>query len=94
MKSTGYVFVYLYPTYHKGRLGKAKQFFSRAAAVAMGVNVDGRRDLLGNSCGGGFVYKGADCQSEVFWVEVIASFRVTGFSDIKLVVNDALLDLS
>jgi putative transposase len=46
-QETGYAYVYLDATYLNGRQGKAQQVTSRAAVVAMGVNADGRRELLG-----------------------------------------------
>ena len=47
LQETGYAYVYMDATYLHGRLGKALQVCSRAVVVAMGVNVDGRRELLG-----------------------------------------------
>ena len=32
----------------------------------MGVNIDGRRELLGNPCGEGFAYKVGDSETEGF----------------------------
>ena len=61
-ESSSYAYVYLDATYLKGRLGKAQQVCSRAVVVAMGVNEDGRRELLGNS-------KVDDSESEPFWAE-------------------------
>ena len=54
---------------------------SRAVVVAMGVNVDGRRELLGYSCGEGFAYKVGDNESEGFWNEFIASLIAAGCDD-------------
>jgi hypothetical protein len=67
LESSSYAYVYLDATYLKGRLGKAQQVCSRAVVVAMGVNEDGRRELLGNSCGEGFAYKVGNSESEPFW---------------------------
>ncbi len=43
--------MYLDATYLDGRLGRAMQVCSRAVVVAMGVNADGRRELLGLEVG-------------------------------------------
>jgi transposase-like protein len=56
LQETGYAYIYLDATYLKGRLGKALQVCSRA--VVVGVNSDGRRELLGLKVG--------DSQTEVF----------------------------
>ena len=61
LESSSYAYVYLDATYLKGRLGKAQQVCSRAVVVAMGVNEDGRRELLGLKVG--------DSESEPFWAE-------------------------
>ena len=47
----------------------------------MGVNVDGRRELLGLKVG--------DSESESFWSEFIASLKERGLTDVKLVISDA-----
>jgi len=64
LQEAGYAYVYLDATYLKGRLGKAQQVCSRAVVVAMGVNEDGRRELLGLKVG--------DSESETFWAEFIS----------------------
>jgi transposase-like protein len=46
-----YPHLYLDATYLHGRLGKTLQVCSRAVVVAMGVNADGRRELLGLKVG-------------------------------------------
>ena len=51
LEEGGYAYVYLDATYLHGRLGKALQVCSRAVVVAMGVNADGRRELLGIQVG-------------------------------------------
>jgi putative transposase len=61
LQESGYAYVYLDATYLHGRLGKALQVCSRAVVVAMGVNADGRRELLGLKVG--------DSESEGFWSE-------------------------
>jgi putative transposase len=46
LDGTRYPYLYLDATYLHGRLGKTLQVCSRAVLVAMGVNADGRRELL------------------------------------------------
>jgi putative transposase len=67
LQESGYAYVYLDATYLKGRLGKALQVCSRAVVVAMGVNADGRRELLGLKVG--------DSETEAFWAEFITSLK-------------------
>ena len=89
LQETGYAYVYLDATYLHGRLGKALQVCSRAVVVAMGVNTDGRRELLGLKVG--------DSESEGFWSAFLASLIAAGFCEavergltgVKLVVSDA-----
>ena len=71
-----------------GSLGKALQVCSQAVVVAMGVNVDGRRELLGLKVG--------DSESEGIWSEFIASLIAagceaveSGLTGAKLVISDA-----
>jgi putative transposase len=80
LESSCYAYVYLDATYLKGRLGKAQQVCSRAV-VAMGVNEDGRRELLGLKVG--------DSESEPFWAEFIAHLKERGLAGVKLVISDA-----
>jgi putative transposase len=81
LESNSYAYVYLDATYLKGRLGKAQQVCSRAVVVAMGVNEDGRRELLGLKVG--------DSESEPFWAEFISHLKERGLSGVKLVISDA-----
>jgi transposase-like protein len=89
LQESGYAYVYMDATYLHGRLGKALQVCSRAVVVAMGVNVDGRRELLGLKVG--------DSESEGFWSVFIASLIAAGFCEavergltgVKLVISDA-----
>jgi putative transposase len=89
LESSSYAYVYLDATYLKGRLGKAQQVCSRAVVVAMGVNEDGRRELLGLKVG--------DSESETFWAEFISHLIAAGFCEavergldgVKLVISDA-----
>ncbi|CAK6697031.1 MULTISPECIES: IS256 family transposase [unclassified Synechococcus] len=94
LQESGYAYVYLDATYLKGRLGKALQVCSRAVVVAMGVNVDGRRELLGLKVG--------DSETEGFWSEFLASLIAAGFCEavergltgVKLVISDAHVGLT
>jgi transposase-like protein len=81
LQETGYAYVYLDATYLHGRLGKALQVCSRAVVVAMGVNTDGRRELLGLKVG--------DSETEGFWAEFITSLKERGLTGVRLVVSDA-----
>jgi putative transposase len=81
LQEAGYAYVYLDATYLKGRLGKALQVCSRAVVVAMGVNADGRRELLGIKVG--------DSETEAFWAEFIAHLKERGLTGVKLVISDA-----
>jgi len=69
LEGSGYAYVYLDATYLNGRQGKAQQVASRAAVVAMGVNGDGRRELLGLKVG--------NSESEAFWAEFISHLKPT-----------------
>ena len=81
LESSSYAYVYLDATYLKGRLGKAQQVCSRAVVVAMGVNEDGRRELLGLKVG--------DSESETFLAEFISHLKERGLDGVKLVISDA-----
>ncbi|MFM7087193.1 MAG: IS256 family transposase [Cyanobium sp.] len=81
LESSGYAYVYLDATYLKGRLGNAQQVCSRAVVVAMGVNEDGRRELLGLKVG--------NSETETFWAEFISHLKERGLAGVRLVVSDA-----
>ena len=86
LQESGYAYVYLDATYLHGRLGKALQVCSRAVVVAMGVNADGRRELLGLKVG--------DSESEGIWSAFIASLKERGLTGVRLVVSDAHVGLT
>jgi transposase-like protein len=86
LQESGYAYVYLDATYLHGRLGRALQVCSRAAVIAMGVNADGRRELLGLQVG--------DSETESFWSEFIGSLKERGLSGVKLVISDAHVGLT
>ena len=52
----------------------------------MGVNTDGRRELLGLKVG--------DSESEGFWSEFLASLQERGLTEIKLVISHAHVGLT
>jgi transposase-like protein len=81
LQETGHAYVYLDATYLNGRQGKAQQVTSRAAVVAMGVNADGRRELLGLKVG--------NSETEAFWAEFISYLKERGLDGVKLVISDA-----
>ena len=81
LEASGYAYLYLDATYLDSRLGRAMQVCSRAVVVAMGVNADGRRELLGLKVG--------DSESEAFWCEFIGSLKERGLIGVKLVISDA-----
>ncbi len=86
LQESGYAYLYLDATYLHGRLGKAMQVCSRAVVVAMGVNADGRRELLGIKVG--------DSETESFWCEFIGSLKERGLTGVKLVISDAHVGLT
>lgn len=86
LQESGYAYVYLDATYLHGRLGRALQVCSRAAVIAMGVNADGRRELLGLQVG--------DSETESFWSEFIGSLKERGLAGVKLVISDAHVGLT
>ncbi len=81
LKSSSYAYVYLDATYLKGRQGKDQQVYSRVIVVAMGVNEDGRGELLGLKVG--------DSETEAFWAEFISLLKDRGLDGVKLVISDA-----
>ena len=56
------------------------QVCSRACVVAMGVNADGRRDLLGLKVG--------DSENESFWSQFLGSLKERSLTEVKLVISD------
>lgn len=86
LQESGYAYIFLDATYLHGRLGRALQVCSRAAVVAMGVNADGRRELLGLQVG--------DSESEGFWSAFISSLKERGLTGVKLVISDAHVGLA
>ena len=54
---------------------------NRARVVAVGVNAEGRREVLGTACG--------PAETEGFWLEFLRSLAGRGLSGVRLVVSDA-----
>ena len=71
--------VWLDATYVKVR--RNHQIVSVAVIVAVGVNTDGRREVLGMTIGHN--------EAEPFWVEFLRSLARPGLRRVKLVVSDA-----
>ena len=54
---------------------------SRALVVAVGVNKEGRREVLGIACG--------PAETEAFWTEFLRSLSARGLGGVRLVISDA-----
>lgn len=72
-------YLWLDATYLKVRRGGC--VVSVAAIIAVGVNADGRREILGLGLG--------DSEAQVFWVEFLRSLKRRGLSGVQLVISDA-----
>ena len=72
-------YVWLDATYVKAR--RDHHIVSVAVIVAVGVNTDGRREVLGMTIG--------HSEAEPFWVEFLRSLARRGLRGVKLVVSDA-----
>jgi transposase-like protein len=72
-------YVWLDATYIKVR--RDHRIVSTAVIVAVGVNTDGRREVLGMSTG--------HSEAEPFWVEFLRSLARRGLRGVKLVISDA-----
>ena len=72
-------YVWLDATYVKARRGH--HIVSVAVIIAVGVNTDGRREVLGMTVG--------HSEAEPFWVEFLRSLARRGLRGVKLVVSDA-----
>jgi putative transposase len=72
-------YVWLDATYVKARRGH--HIVSVAVIVAVGVNTDGRREVLGMAIG--------HSEAEPFWVDFLRSLARRGLRGVKLVVSDA-----
>src|SRR5271163_2180805 len=72
-------YVWLDATYLKAR--RNHRIVSVAVIVAVGVNTDGRREVLGMDIG--------PSEAETFWTEFLRKLRRRGLRGVKLVVSDA-----
>ena len=72
-------YVWLDATYIKVR--RDHRIVSAAVIVAVGVNSDGRREVLGMTTG--------HSEAEPFWVEFLRSLTRRGLRGVKLVISDA-----
>jgi transposase-like protein len=72
-------YVWLDATYVKAR--RDHHIVSVAVIVAVGVNTDGRREVLGMTVG--------HSEAEPFWVEFLRSLTRRGLRGVKLVISDA-----
>jgi putative transposase len=72
-------YVWLDATYLKVR--RNHRIVSVAVIVAVGVNTDGRREVLGMDIG--------SSEAETFWVEFLRKLRRRGLRGVKLIVSDA-----
>ena len=72
-------YVWLDATYIKVR--RDHHIVSVAVIVAVGVNTDGRREVLGMTVG--------HSEAEPFWVEFLRSLARRGLRGVKLVISDA-----
>jgi putative transposase len=72
-------YVWLDATYVKVR--RNHRIVSVAVIVAVGVNADGRREVLGMDIG--------PSEAETFWTEFLRKLRRRGLRGVKLVISDA-----
>jgi transposase-like protein len=72
-------YVWLDATYVKVR--KNNRIVSTAVIIAVGVNTDGRREVLGMDIG--------PSEAETFWTEFLRKLRRRGLRGVQLVISDA-----
>jgi transposase-like protein len=72
-------YVWLHATYLKSR--ENGHVVTRALVVAVGVNQEGRREILGLACG--------PAETEAFWTEFLRSLAARGLTGVRLVISDA-----
>jgi putative transposase len=72
-------YLWLDATYVKVR--EAGRIVSVAVTIAVGVNADGRREVLGMAVG--------SSEAEAFWLEFLRSLARRGLAGVKLVISDA-----
>ena len=76
-------YLWLDATYIKVR--QAGQIVSLAATIAVAVNTDGRREVLGMATGAS--------EAETFWTDFLRSLARRGLQGVKLVISDAHVGL-
>jgi putative transposase len=74
-----WLYVWLDATYPKGR--EDRQVENKAVVVAVGVNGEGRREVLGLACG--------PAETEAFWTTLLRDLTKRGLAGVKLVISDA-----
>jgi putative transposase len=72
-------YLWIDATYVKVR--QAGRIVSVAVTVAVAVNTDGRREVLGMAIGAS--------EAETFWIEFLRKLRRRGLTGVKLVISDA-----
>jgi len=72
-------YLWLDATYLKSR--EAGHVVNRALVVAIGVNQEGRREVLGMACG--------PAETEAFWLEFLRGLTRRGLKGVRLVISDA-----
>jgi putative transposase len=72
-------YLWIDATYVKVR--EAGRIVSVAVTIAVAVNTDGRREVLGMSIGA--------AEAETFWVEFLRKLERRGLAGVKLVISDA-----
>lgn len=76
---TTFPYVFLDATFCKVRVGA--HVVSQAMVVAIGVSIDGTREVLGTAVG--------DSESYEFWTEFLRGLKARGLSGVHLVTSDA-----
>ena len=72
-------YLWIDATYQKVR--EAGRIVSVAVTVAVAINTDGRREVLGMAIGAS--------EAETFWVEFLRKLKRRGLAGVKLVISDA-----
>jgi len=78
---TSFPYVYLDAIYVHVRDDALGQVVSRAVVVAIGINAQGGREVLGLDVG--------DSEAETFWTGFLRSLKTRGLSGARLVISDA-----
>ena len=74
-----WLYVWLDATYLKSREDGQEE--NKAVVVAVGVNTEGRREVLGIACG--------PAETEAFWTTFLRDLTKRGLAGVKLVISDA-----